>query len=352
METSGSNSRYGIHIAASNFIQAPLAALLEYSGIFSTRSSSSQETDGLIAPSPASLDSFQSRSDDRDRDHDPSSPASTPEEVSIRIIGAGEQEREAVSLDNDRSSSEQISEAPAVSDTSRNESGKIRYSAICQMDRADSSIFFAFIGCFHQTTFARPNFVIVQDISGFFVTIWIAAVMFKSNDILRKQTALKGERKLSVLTGITAVFMLHVICVYWWYRNNDLLYPLVLLPPKAIPPFWHAIFIIMVNDTMVRQAAMALKCILLMYYKNSRGRDYRKQGQMLTLVEYLLLLYRALLPTPVWYRFFLNKEYGSLFSSLTTGLYLTFKLTSVVEKVCFSIDIQSCQFRLFMLLIT
>lgn len=46
-----------------------------------------------------------------------------------------------------------------------------------------------------------------------------------------------------------------------------------------------------------------------------------------------MLLYRALLPTPVWYRFFLNKEYGSLFSSLMTGLYLTFKLTSVVEKV-------------------
>lgn len=66
------------------------------------------------------------------------------------------------------------------------------------------------------------------------------------------------------------------------------------------------------------------------------------QGQMLTLVEYLLLLYRALLPTPVWYRFFLNKEYGSLFSSLMTGLYLTFKLTSVVEKVRQSINIFVC----------
>ncbi|CAK8533469.1 unnamed protein product [Lathyrus sativus] len=54
---------------------------------------------------------------------------------------------------------------------------------------------------------------------------------------------------------------------------------------------------------------------------------------MLTLVEYLLLLYRALLPTPVWYHFFLNKEYGSLFSSLVTRLYLTFKLTFVVDKV-------------------
>ncbi|XP_071907878.1 uncharacterized protein [Coffea arabica] len=175
-----------------------------------------------------------------------------------------------------------------------------------------------------------------QHLQGFFVTIWIAAVMFKSNDILRKQTALKGERKISVLIGISLVFTLHVVGVYWWYWNDDLLSPLVMLPPKAIPPFWHAIFIIMVNDTLVRQAAMILKCILLMYYKNSRGRSYRKQGQMLTLVEYLLLLYRALLPAPVWYRFFLNKEYGSLFSSLMTGLYLTFKLTSVVEKVqCF-----------------
>ncbi|XP_040256881.2 uncharacterized protein [Aegilops tauschii subsp. strangulata] len=168
---------------------------------------------------------------------------------------------------------------------------------------------------------------------GFFVTIWIAAVMFKSNDILKKQTALKGERKIAMLVGITIIFMVHVFGVYWWYRNDYLLRPLFMVPPKDIPPFWHAIFIIMVNDTMVRQAAMTVKCMLLMYYKNSRGRNYRRQGQMLTLVEYLLLLYRALLPTPVWYRFFLNKEYGSLFSSLTTGLYLTFKLTSVVEKV-------------------
>nr|XP_043623941.1 E3 ubiquitin-protein ligase RNFT1-like isoform X3 [Erigeron canadensis]XP_043623942.1 E3 ubiquitin-protein ligase RNFT1-like isoform X3 [Erigeron canadensis]XP_043623943.1 E3 ubiquitin-protein ligase RNFT1-like isoform X3 [Erigeron canadensis] len=84
---------------------------------------------------------------------------------------------------------------------------------------------------------------------------------------------------------------------------------------------------------MVRQASMTLKLLLLMYYKNGKGHNFRRQGQMLTLVEYALLLYRAFLPAPVWYRFFLNKEYGSMFSSLITGLYLTFKLTSVVEKV-------------------
>ena len=56
---------------------------------------------------------------------------------------------------------------------------------------------------------------------------------------------------------------------------------------------------------------------------------------MLTLVECTLLLYRAFLPAHVWYRFFLKKEYGSLFSSFTTCLYLTLKLTSIVEKVYF-----------------
>ncbi|GKA84266.1 RING finger and transmembrane domain-containing protein 2 isoform X1 [Tanacetum coccineum] len=172
-----------------------------------------------------------------------------------------------------------------------------------------------------------------QHLQGFFVTIWIAAFMFKSNDILRNQTALKGERKISVLVSLSLLFTLHVAAVYWLFGKEDVIYPLVMLPPKTVPPFWQAIFIIFVNDILARQASMVLKCFLLMYYKSSRGRNRRKQGQMLTLVEYSLLLYRALLPAPVWYRFFFNKEYGTLFSSLMTGLYLTFKLTSIVEKV-------------------
>ncbi|KAG9140824.1 hypothetical protein Leryth_025226 [Lithospermum erythrorhizon] len=172
-----------------------------------------------------------------------------------------------------------------------------------------------------------------QHLQGFFATIWITAFLFKSNEIVRKQTALKGERKMAVLIAYFVVFLLHVMGIYWWHSSEDIYYPLFMVPPKTIPPFWHAIFVILVNDTMVRQVAMAIKLIILMYYRNGRGHNFRRQGQMLTLVEYTLLLYRALLPTPVWYRFFLNKEYGSLFSSLITGLYLTFKLTTIVEKV-------------------
>lgn len=32
-----------------------------------------------------------------------------------------------------------------------------------------------------------------------------------------------------------------------------------------------------VSDTMMRQAAMAVKCVLLMYYRNGRGHNFRRQ---------------------------------------------------------------------------
>lgn len=362
--TSSSSRRFGM-LSASNIIQAPLSALLEYSGLLRGRPSH-QESEALIsARLPSGF-----------RDHlrsqiEESSGATNDGEVSIRIIGAGEPEhgrdgaglvvgqarevsgQNAVSLQSvsglasvtlgsdlsqgnsatERGAREGIPQSingNADGDASEAAGGNSRDSSYQRYDIQQAARGIEQILPF---SFLLLVVFIRQHLQGFFVTIWIAAFMYKSNDILRKQTALKGERKISVLVGISLAFTIHVIGVYWWYQNDDLLYPLIMLPPRAIPPFWHAIFIIMVNDTLVRQAVMVIKCVLLMYYKNSRGRNYRKQGQMLTLVEYLLLLYRALLPTPVWYRFFLNKEYGSLFSSLLTGLYLTFKLTSVVEKV-------------------
>ncbi|KVI11285.1 Zinc finger, RING/FYVE/PHD-type [Cynara cardunculus var. scolymus] len=349
------------HFSASNFFRSPVSAFLEYMGILQTqRTSHSESSDSLI--------------NDENTQND--SPGSGDEEVSIRIIGSGEQGQDRDGGGASSSTIGQIREGTAIQNESLLQSISRTASAATMDTQGDSrsdgvsaSIRGAMdsvsgnvdseaaegvgVNNSRDSSYQRYDIqqaarwaeqvlpftllllvvFIRQHLQGFFVTIWITAFMFKSNDILRRQTALKGERKILVLASISLLFTLHVAGVYWWYRKDDLLYPLVMLPPKSIPPFWHAIFLVIVNDTLARQAAMVLKCFLLMYYKNSRGRNRRKQGQMLTLVEYLLLLYRVLLPAPVWYRFFLNKEYGSLFSSLMTGLYLTFKLTCVVEKV-------------------
>ncbi|KAK1272104.1 RING-H2 finger protein ATL30 [Acorus gramineus] len=313
---SGGSRRYGVQFSASNIIQAPLTALLEYSGILRPRSSHTEE-ERLIGGGGSGGGG----------------------EVSIRIIGGGDQDHERQEGSTDQIARDVgrgeslLGEGASSSSSSSAVGGGGGNNRDSSYQRYDIQLIARWIEQILPFSLLLLVVFIRQHLQGFFVTIWIAAVMFKSNDILRRQTALKGERKIPVLICITLLFMVHVVAVYWWHRNDDLLFPLIMVAPRSIPPFWHAIFIIMVNDTMVRQAAMAFKCVILMYYKNSRGRNYRKQGQMLTVVEYLLLLYRALLPAPVWYRFFLNKEYGSLFSSLTTGLYLTFKLTSIVEKV-------------------
>ncbi|KAG6769671.1 hypothetical protein POTOM_025332 [Populus tomentosa] len=357
-----SSRRYGM-LSASSILQAPISLLLEYSGLLRTTRSTHQETESLI-PGGGGLAS--TRLDDSS-----AAVVSNNGEVAIRIIGSGEHEHDRDGSgglvvgqvgggQNEVLGQQQTMGADVLQGDLRSDhgggGGDATGGAVSHQSSSvggDGEAADGAGGNGRDSTYQRYDIqqaarwieqvlpfsllllvvFIRQHLQGFFVTIWIAVVMFKSNDILRKQTALKGERKISMLVGISLAFTIHVVGVYWWHQNDDLLYPLIMLPPKSIPPFWHAIFIIMVNDTLVRQAAMVFKCILLISYKNSRGRNYRKQGQMLTLVEYLMLLYRALLPTPVWYRFFLNKEYGSLFSSLMTGLYLTFKLTSVVEKV-------------------
>ncbi|XP_078437136.1 uncharacterized protein LOC144707765 [Wolffia australiana] len=331
--------QYAAQFSPSNFLQAPISAVLEYSGILRR----SSHPDGESSIGAGALDSVGGELSIRiigaaDQD---GSGARRPQQIVVEGRADGISSEEPSSTANfDHGSAEEGGDGGLLDGSSSPASSSGSSASTDGVSNVDSSprrydIQQAARWIEQVLPFSLLLLVVFvrQHLQGFIVTMWIVAVLFKSNDIICKQTALKGERSLWVLFGATILFTFHVFGVYWWYRTEDVLRPLFMLPPRVIPPFWHAIFVIILNDTMVRQAAMILKCLLLMYYKNSKGPGYRRQGQMLTLVEYLLLLYRALLPTPVWYRFFLNKEYGTLFSSLITGLYLTFKLTSTVDKV-------------------
>ncbi|XP_060211282.1 uncharacterized protein LOC132638398 isoform X2 [Lycium barbarum] len=316
--TTASNSRiFGFNLTP---LRYPLSTFLEYSGFLRARPDN-PETDLLNSSESVSSGNSSNVGVNGSSNNGEVSISVSEDDDGLVMDDGGEREERGSSVEGS---------TVGVDSNNRGDSSSNQRYDIQQVAR--------WIEQFLPFTLLLLVVFIRQHLQGFFVIIWITAFMFRSNDILRKQTALKyphlqGERKITVLLGYFLVFTLHVTGIYWWNRKVDLFYPLLMVPLKIIPPFWHAIFIILVNDTMVRQAAMALKLVLLMYYKNGRGHNFRRQGQLLTLVEYMLLLYRALLPTPVWYRFFLNKEYGSLFSSLITGLYLTFKLTSIVEKV-------------------
>ncbi|KAK1409244.1 hypothetical protein QVD17_35770 [Tagetes erecta] len=294
------------------FLQAPVTTLIEYSGVFQPRRNNDhqEQSESLIHNHSSGNGRVSNSSSDGGN-------GTGNSEVTIRISPVNRVNGRVADVSGENVGSNNNSNN---ADSAYQQRYNLQHVSRCIEQILPFSLLLLIV-------FVRMHF------QGLFLTIYITAFLYKSNVILRKQTALKGERKLSVLVGYSFLFVFHVTVVYWWFQDDDLWKPLFMVPPKAIPPFWNAIFTVVVNDTMVRQAAMAFKLTLLMYYKNGRGHSFRRQGQILTLVEYTLLLYRAFLPTPVWYRFFLNKEYGSLFSSLTTGLYLTLKLTSVVEKI-------------------
>ncbi|CAM8892046.1 unnamed protein product [Rhodiola kirilowii] len=355
-----SNSHPLMYFSATNIVRSHVSAMLE----FMREMMNHREAEDLVRESAVS-NNVSSRVHDSDE-------TSNGDQIAIRIVGAGEQELDSYTVGQGRNmggqnqipapqvaelvgrltpSGSQTDMAMDSDDGTTNEgSPRTSYSDV------EGEISNGVGGASNRDTLYQRHYIqqatrwveqvlpfflllllifIRQHLHGFFIIIWIFAVMFKSNDIIKKQTSLKGEKNTIVLTCYAIIFMVHLGAVHWWYWYDNLIYPMVLIPPKAVPPFWHAVFIIMVNDILVRQAAMVLKCILLIYYKNSKASNFQRQGQMLTAVEYGLVLYRAVLPAPVWYRFFLNKEYGGLFSSLMTGLYLTFKLTSIVEKVQF-----------------
>ncbi|KAJ7556057.1 hypothetical protein O6H91_05G066800 [Diphasiastrum complanatum] len=341
-------SRYGTNLSI-HLLPSPISALLELSGLVRSRSHYS-ELDAVETSSMVVVES-----NDRGRSADAGA------EVAIRIIGDHDQLRTgstnapargtvdgvenfvaaASSLQpmgmagNEESGSSPLASPRANTEdgVDGQEAGGVGNSRDATTQRYDFQPLARWVEQVLPFSILLFMVFVRQHLQGLVVTLWITAIMIKANDILRKQTALKDERKTLVLVVMGVILTFHIIGIYWWCKHEAFWRPLILLPPREIPKFWHAIFTIVLNDTMARLAAMVFKCYLLFFHKNNRSRKYRQQAQVLTLVEYILLLYRALIPGPVWYRFFLNKEYGNLFSSLTTGLYLTFKLTSVFDKV-------------------
>ncbi|GKC25105.1 E3 ubiquitin protein ligase RNFT1-like protein [Tanacetum coccineum] len=264
------------------FLNAPVTTVLEYAGVIRPRLINNEyhesESDRLIhdheidhTQARGSSDSVTSSSSNGENG-----------EVSIRIIGGGDEggdggeSGEAGASVGGGVGEREVADSSDV-DGGNGGTGSGSHGDSSYQQRYDMQQVSRWVEQILPFSLLLMIVFIRQHLQGFFVTIYVSAFMYKSNDILRKQTALKGERKFSVLAGYYIVFVLQVIGVYWWYQNEDLCYPLFMVPPRAIPPFWHAIFTILVNDTMVRQSAMAFKLVLLMYYRNGKGHNFRRQ---------------------------------------------------------------------------
>ena len=74
-------------------------------------------------------------------------------------------------------------------------------------------------------------------------------------------------------------------------------------PPFCTYQVWAVLYTVLVTDTLIRLlSALPKLLVVVLYQKCSHSpKRLRQEAQVLTLIEYMTLTYRALLPAPVWY---------------------------------------------------
>lgn len=180
-----------------------------------------------------------------------------------------------------------------------------------------------------------------QHAAGIFSFVWLTWVLCKANDTLRKQVALKDQRRVSYLLATAVVVGLHLPAALWLTSSWQLWRQFGFMPPLTMGTVWDAFYAVAVVDTLIRYGAMVVKVGVLLVCNPIRGEALRRRGQVLTCIEHFVLLYRVAAPAPVWFKFYDTRQMPSLLFSVCTGCYVLAKLTSLVERL--GAAMQSCK---------
>jgi hypothetical protein len=174
-----------------------------------------------------------------------------------------------------------------------------------------------------------------------FLEIWFLALhsfaFVKSNQIVKRAITQRGgnsnsTKKLTIVTSV--LLFLTLVLLFVVFPEHKLWLSMVLMPPREKLNVWHSLFRCALCDVTLRHFGVIVKATQLLLWKPKPGRMFRRQGHLLTFVEHTTILYSLLIPVPIWYRYFQNAEiFGQVFSSVSTGCYLTMKLSTLFEKV-------------------
>ena len=171
--------------------------------------------------------------------------------------------------------------------------------------------------------------------AGLFTFAYLTSGLHFANVRMREQVALKEQRSRFVLVLVLGVLLSTLAATLLLFRDEQLWLRLVFLAPSAPAPqhprsVLAVVWCIVVTDVVARYASMAIKVALTLCLCAT---PHRRLRQLYRLSEMSFGVYRSALPMPQWYLWLLADGSSHLFSSLVTGLYLTFKLAAVVDQL-------------------
>lgn len=152
---------------------------------------------------------------------------------------------------------------------------------------------------------------------------------------MREQVALKEKRNSLELLFLLLILLGLVCATLVLFHEERLWLRLIFLAPERTQPhirpaILSVVWSIVVTDLVARYFSMACKIFVTLCLCAT---PHRRLRQLYRLSEMCAAVYRSALPMPQWYAWLLADGSSHLFSSLVTGLYLTFKLAAVIDQL-------------------
>ncbi|PNH04474.1 RING finger and transmembrane domain-containing protein 1 [Tetrabaena socialis] len=188
---------------------------------------------------------------------------------------------------------------------------------------------------------------------------WLTSSILRVNADIRRLVALRREAQVrSCLLEAGLVLLLAGISVALTAPDAELVRALALRPVQTHSAA-HALILVVLADTLARFVSLAPKLLVVALFRarqpSSTGnfaaaRHQRQQSRVLTVLECTAVLYRVVLPTPIWYLYLLKyggvvervrvAKYGpapddpvAFFASTFAGFYLTLKASAVLSRL-------------------
>eukprot|EP01111_Echinosteliopsis_oligospora_P016049 TRINITY_DN6549_c0_g1_i1.p1 TRINITY_DN6549_c0_g1~~TRINITY_DN6549_c0_g1_i1.p1 ORF type:complete len:436 (-),score=114.92 TRINITY_DN6549_c0_g1_i1:25-1284(-) len=168
---------------------------------------------------------------------------------------------------------------------------------------------------------------------GLFAFAWNTSAFLHANQQLKKQVNLKEKRHVPTLLCIAAALIFHTAIVYLFYREDQLWKYLIFLPPPMPLSFWDTLWVVVINDFIVRFMTMAIKSLTVAAVGSCTPQ--KRNAQLYSLIESVSVTYGSLIPTMLWIAYFgmLREGAGQVFSYVMVVFYVTFKFAPLVDKV-------------------
>lgn len=168
---------------------------------------------------------------------------------------------------------------------------------------------------------------------GIFVYLWLTSTILRANEWIKRQVALREQRQLGTLLLVIFFLFTHIAFIYliFWQEQLWRALLIVISPKQNNLTIWDALFIVAINDTLVRFAVMIVKCSSIILVGHIPPHKRRKQ--MYATIELLSNTYRQMLPISIWMNYLGENEAYQTFGLIMGGLYITFKVAAIRQQL-------------------